>query len=639
MPKLLFVFIFAGFAVLIPFNSFSQYILNGNATKESCNCYVLTQPVQTQIGSVWQSKKINLNNPFDFNFNVYLGCIKDGADGIVFILQPNNTSIGAHGQGLGFEGIVPSVGVSLDTYQNFPYDPVYDHISIQQNGVIDHSNDLAGPIPASSTSDNIKDCAWHILRVKWDPATQTLSTYFDGVFRLSTKTNLLADIFKNDPMVYWGFSGATGGSFNLQKFCTPLNPGYNTNLVKDAICFGSPVVFTDNSTSFTTIKNFYWDFGDGNTSVAPNPPPHNYSQPGIYQLKHTITGEDGCVSQPFTKTISIGDKPEVSFKIFDTCENITPRINLNEKVKVGNVTQWKWYLDGLPFSNSQNPDLTKLSPGNHSMKLSAVSDIGCASDIYNDDFTIKNTPEFDFTSKNECANTPVLFSARQTDFFTTVSKWQWDFGDQGYSTGNNVQHIYRDSANYPVRLIATASNGCVATVLKNIFINSVKADAGKDTLVLPLAVFQLHGSGGSIYSWMPGTGLSNPDISSPMGNINDDITYHLTVKTVEGCTDTASVKVVVFKGSDIYVPNAFTPNNDGLNDVLKPYFIGIKSLDFFSIYDRWGKKVFSTNEMNKGWDGYSNGKISETSTYVWVLKATDVVGRVYNLKGSFTLIK
>lgn len=638
MPKLLSVFIF-GIAVLIPFNSFSQYILNGNATQESCNCYVLTQPVQTQIGSVWQSKKINLNKTFDFNFNVFLGCITNGADGIVFILQPNNTSIGAFGQGLGFEGIVPSVGVSLDTYQNLPYDPVYDHISIQQNGVIDHSNDLAGPIPASSTSNNIKDCAWHILRIKWDPATQTLSTYFDGIFRLSTKTNLVADIFKNDPMVYWGFSGATGGSFNLQKFCTALNPVYNTNLVNDAICLGSPVVFTDNSTSFTTIKNFYWDFGDGNTSTVPNPPPHNYSQSGIYQVKHIITGEDGCVSQPFTKTISIGDKPEVSFNIFDTCENTAPRINLNVKVNVGNVAQWKWYLDGIPFSNSQNPDLTKLAPGKHSMKLSAVSDIGCASDFYNFGFTIKNNPEVDFTGENGCSNTPVLFSARQTDFFTTVNKWQWDFGDHGYSTGKKVQHIYMDSSNYPVKLTATASNGCSATVLKNIFINSVKANAGNDTIVLPNTVFQLHGSGGSIYSWMPGTGLSNPDILSPMGNITDDITYHLTVKTVEGCTDTASVKVVVFKGSDIYVPNAFTPNNDGLNDVLKPYFIGIKSLDFFSIYDRWGKKVFSTNEMNKGWDGYSNGKISETSTYVWVLKATDVVGRVYNLKGSFTLIK
>ena len=110
--------------------------------------------------------------------------------------------------------LVPSIGISLDTYQNLPHnDPAYDHISIQANGNIVHGSDLAGPIPASSISDNIEDCSWHVLRIKWDPVTYTLSTYFDGVFRLSTQTDLVATIFNNDPLVYWGFSGATGRSF------------------------------------------------------------------------------------------------------------------------------------------------------------------------------------------------------------------------------------------------------------------------------------------------------------------------------------------------------------------------------------------------------------------------------------------
>ncbi|HET9744264.1 MAG TPA: hypothetical protein VFP97_01045, partial [Chitinophagaceae bacterium] len=69
--------------------SYSQYILNGSATQNSCNCYTLTPAQFTQAGSVWNSNKINLNNPFDFWFNVYLGCQDvNGADGIVFMLQP-----------------------------------------------------------------------------------------------------------------------------------------------------------------------------------------------------------------------------------------------------------------------------------------------------------------------------------------------------------------------------------------------------------------------------------------------------------------------------------------------------------------------------------------------------------------------
>ncbi|TMI86947.1 MAG: hypothetical protein E6H06_20315, partial [Bacteroidetes bacterium] len=116
-----FVILFAA----VSYHSFSQYILNGSASKNNCNCYTLTTEKITQSGSVWNSNKIDLSNSFDFHFNVYLGC-KDlsGADGIVFILQPIilqpiSTSVGTTGEGMGFEGVSPSVGISLDTWQNF----------------------------------------------------------------------------------------------------------------------------------------------------------------------------------------------------------------------------------------------------------------------------------------------------------------------------------------------------------------------------------------------------------------------------------------------------------------------------------------------------------------------------------------
>ncbi|MEO8821883.1 MAG: PKD domain-containing protein, partial [Ginsengibacter sp.] len=257
-----------------------QYILNGDATKDSCNCYTLTQPINNQAGSVWQSKKINLLDSFDFSFKVFLGCTTTGADGVVFILQPSSTSIGTVGEGLGFEGISSSIGISLDTYTNPDLnDPLYDHISIQANGIVKHGNDLAGPIPASSATNNIKDCQWHTFRIKWDPSTHILSTYFDGVFRLSVQKDIVSDLFNSNPVVFWGFSGSTGGFNNLQKICTPLNPDATTGLVNNTVCIGNSVLFSDSSVSYTTIQNYYWDFGDGSTSTEENPG-HLYSQPG-----------------------------------------------------------------------------------------------------------------------------------------------------------------------------------------------------------------------------------------------------------------------------------------------------------------------------------------------------------------------
>lgn len=643
--KLLLTFFICCAGIFAPYISFSQYILNGSATKESCNCYLLTQDRERESGSVWQSNKIDLNQPFDFNFNVYLGC-KDveGADGIVFILQPLSTSLGAQGGGLGFQGIIPSVGISLDTWQNIitgenNNDPVYDHISIQANGAIVHGNDLAGPIQASATSANIEDCKWHVLRIKWDPSSYTLSTYFDGVFRLSAQNDIVKDIFNNDPMVYWGFSASTGGESNVQKFCTALNPVFTSGLTNDGICFGTPVTFKDSSTSFTSIKSYLWDFGDGTTSTLANPPPHTYAQPGEYLVNHTITAMDNCVSEPFTKTIRIGDKPNVSLQVSDTCQHSLLRLALNTGLQVGTINKWEWEVDGTAFSNQQSPDFTNLSTGNHSISVTVSSDIGCVSDAAFDNFNILPVPGISLDLMNGCIDAPVLFAPGLTDNLTTISSWHWDFGDGATSNSKDNSHAYTDFGNYPVTLQATATNGCVTTLNKNVFINVVHANAGNDTLVIPNTPFQLNGSGGSLYEWSPATGLNDNQIANPVGEVTDDITYHLTVKSIEGCIDTASVNILVFKGSAVYVPNAFTPNGDGLNDIIKPYFIGIKNLYFFTIYDRWGQKVFTTGDMSKGWNGIIKNGESMAGSYVWILQAEDVVGKVYKMKGKVVLIK
>src|SRR5450432_2190419 len=102
------------------FNSlFAQYTLNGSASKNDFHCYTLTNDAFSQTGSVWNNNKINLTRSFDFKFDVFLGCADgDGADGIAFVLQPISTSVGTVGNGLGYSGVSPAVGVTIDTWQN-----------------------------------------------------------------------------------------------------------------------------------------------------------------------------------------------------------------------------------------------------------------------------------------------------------------------------------------------------------------------------------------------------------------------------------------------------------------------------------------------------------------------------------------
>ena len=210
-------------ALLILANSFAAisqddhpYHVNGSAFQETCNCYTLTPDQFRQSGSMWNINRISLNEPFDFKFNIYLGCADgDGADGIAFVLQPISTSIGAEGGGMGFDGVSPSIGVLVDTWQNYEdNDPVYDHIAIHKNGIIDQSplTDVAQPMPALGNGGNIEDCQWHTLRISWNPSSKKIKTQIDGVDRVQATIDMVADIFGGNPKVFWGFTAATGGA-------------------------------------------------------------------------------------------------------------------------------------------------------------------------------------------------------------------------------------------------------------------------------------------------------------------------------------------------------------------------------------------------------------------------------------------
>src|SRR5688572_5896342 len=628
--------------------SFSQYILNGAATQNSCNCYTLTPQSFTQSGSVWNGNKINLNNPFDFKFNVFLGCQDvNGADGIVFILQPISTSLGTTGEGMGFNGISPSIGISLDTWQNLNLnDPAYDHISIQANGVVAHGTDLVAPVQASTSSDNIEDCEWHVFRISWDPASQWLRAYFDDHLRLETQINLIGTIFNNDPNVYWGFTAATGGASNLQQFCTALNPGFTTNAPNNSVCHGTPISFDEESVSFAPVQSWHWNFGDGTTSTLQNPPPHIYNAPGEYEVKMVIKGLDGCVSDTLRKLITVGTKPIADFQIFDTCMFKPVRIINQSTNLIGTVDQWTWLVDGVAVANDQQPILTALTPGLHTVKLVVKTNIGCESDTATRTFIANPAPVVTMTVADGCLNESINFSGDQTDNQTSITQWQWNFGDGATSLLQDPVHTYSSAGNMTVQLVAIASNGCKSDgLIKTVSVGDIYVKTIRDTTILPNLPFTLSttwssvSAGNPAFSWSPSTGLDNPFGQNPVASIQDDQTYIVTAITSEGCEASDTVNIKVFKGSAVYVPTGFTPNGDGKNDFLRGLYIGIKKVHYFRIYNRWGQQIFSTNSLIEGWDGTIKGVTQSTGTYVWMLKAEDLAGKIYEMKGISTLIR
>jgi gliding motility-associated-like protein len=171
----------------------------------------------------------------------------------------------------------------------------------------------------------------------------------------------------------------------------------------------------------------------------------------------------------------------------------------------------------------------------------------------------------------------------------------------------------------------------------------VRANAGRDTSVVVGQPLQLNGSGGVTYSWSPSTGLNNPSISNPIGTYTaaeDTIRYKLIVADAAGCVDSAFVVVKIFQVKPtVFVPTAFTPNNDGLNDVVRPICVGIDHLEYFSVFNRWGQLVYKTTADKAGWDGRINGRLQDSGVFVWMVSAVDYSGNKIFLKGTVALIR
>jgi gliding motility-associated-like protein len=171
----------------------------------------------------------------------------------------------------------------------------------------------------------------------------------------------------------------------------------------------------------------------------------------------------------------------------------------------------------------------------------------------------------------------------------------------------------------------------------------VNAFAGRDTSVVIGQPLQFNGSGGIAYEWSPKIALNHTDIPDPVAvydGSSDSIRYKLIVTNEAGCTDSAFVVVKIFKTNpQVFVPTAFTPNGDGLNDVFRPIAVGLTKIEYFSVFNRWGQLVFTTSENGRGWDGKVGGSAQGSGTFVWLVKGVDYTGKTVFEKGTVTLIR
>jgi gliding motility-associated-like protein len=202
---------------------------------------------------------------------------------------------------------------------------------------------------------------------------------------------------------------------------------------------------------------------------------------------------------------------------------------------------------------------------------------------------------------------------------------------------------------YTLSILADA-NGCASLVTDEMTIDVTPplklTTYPFDTIGYPGDQFQLlavpNDPDATTFVWTPSVGLSNPSIANPVvtvGAIGQDIQYRVIASTQAGCRGEGYVKVRVYKGPDIYVPTGFTPNNDGKNDKFTPFPVGMKSYNYFRVFNRWGQAVFSTTRLNDGWDGRWGGVDQAGGTYVWMIEGLTKDNRVITKKGTVVMIR
>jgi gliding motility-associated-like protein len=138
--------------------------------------------------------------------------------------------------------------------------------------------------------------------------------------------------------------------------------------------------------------------------------------------------------------------------------------------------------------------------------------------------------------------------------------------------------------------------------------------------------------------WSPPIHLDNASSYTPVFVSGIEQLYTITLKTLSGCVTVDTQLVKINKSIVIFVPNSFTPNNDGLNDILRPFMIGIKELSYFKIFNRWGQLIYQTSKLQDGWDGRLKGVPLGTQTLVWMLEGIGADNKKYQAKGTTILL-
>lgn len=399
----------------------------------------------------------------------------------------------------------------------------------------------------------------------------------------------------------------------------------------DIICKGSEFNFSIGNK--ININNFSWDLGDGHFSED-EIVNHIYNQFGKIYPTLLVYSDTMFTCNKVIRDSVLINEIIARLNIKDSAKCVfTPILFSDSSI---NAINYKWLSNNNLISNEKNTSFTFESPGTRNIKLIVSDQFGCKDSTFQN-LVINPLPTIKICNDTLiCKGDFASLSASGGEFY----KWSPE-NDLNYADLYNPLANPDKNTEFTVEVID--NNQC--TNYKSTIVNVQQIPEitiSNDTSIVIGEVVKLFSQSqeNATYTWEPNIGLSCNKCQNPSSRPLEDIEYTLTVNDSINCFSvTEKISIEILKKYTIDVPTVFTPNGDGINDIITPKGWGIHMIADFKVFNKWGEVVFQSNEKNNGWNGYYKGKLQENDTYVYYVEAITFDGKKISKKGNFVLMK
>ena len=503
--------------------------------------------------------------------------------------------------------------------------------------------------------------------------------------KASFSTSPKEQCFKGNGFVFSNSSTSNSGVFNSQwdmgdgsrsSLFLPPNKSYKifdtiyaiklvlstVNLCKDSIInkvklwpqtnlklkiSDSVQCFKQNKFSFSDFGNItagnyslQWNLGDGNFKNGQSIT-HAYANKGNYQLILNSVSDKLCRDTAL-KNIKVLESPIANFTINDTVQCLIGNLfSLNDQSISSLSYKRHWYIPILSLNQNNNETFTSSDTGYNLLSLAIVNNLACADSIAKKVY-VSPMPEFEVVGPKEiCKHDSVLISINGVSFNT----YDWKINNTIQAKGLNYVFLGKKSGFNDFEVVASNSLGCKSKrVLSNfLFVNDLPIVDFSDSVSYQdpylLLTFKDKSKNSTLTrSWFFSNGLSSSkQTESFLINDSTQLQVKLTIVDTNNCK--AEISKNLFYKTPYYIPNAFTPNSDGNNEVFRIYGLYKYKTYSMRIYNRWGELLFNSNDPKIGWNGYFMGELVPLGHYLYNIEFENLDGVKTIENGTLLLLK